>query len=127
MNEHEYHSYDSHECRSENFEECEHNDRPLADNSGYLFSIKYPKELSELITGNKHHRVTITFYDYNEGSMVDPIWFTYAHMDGGYASHHWGKLKGRFSDLELKAVAHETMAEDYRSVSEDYNKEDGRA
>ena len=35
--------------KAEDFEECQTDDRPLADNSGYLFNIKYPKELNEVV------------------------------------------------------------------------------
>ena len=114
--------------KAEDFEECAPGDRPLADDSGYLFSIDYPKELNVLLLGGRNtHRITITFYDFNKGSNKDPKWFTYAHVDGGFESHHWSVVKGQFSAMQLKAVAHELFAEDYRYVADSYAFPDGRA
>jgi len=116
--------------KAENFEECAPDDRPLADNSGYLFKVKYPKDLNDHILGSYDtHRITIAFYDLNKGSVKDPKWFTYAYVDGGtsYGSHHWSVTKGSYSEVELRAVAHELFAEDYRYVQSTYNMDDGRA
>ena len=114
--------------KAQDFEECAPDDRPLADNSGYLFTIKYPKELNNHLLGTSNkHRITITFYDLNKGSNKDPKLFTYAHVDGGYQAHHWSVVKGQFSTMQLKAVAHELFAEDYRYVDDSYNLYDGRA
>ena len=114
--------------KAEDFEECAPDDRPLADDSGYLFTIKYPKELNVLLLGPyKTHRIAINFYDFNKGSNKDPKWFTYAHVDGGFEAHHWSVVKGQFSTMQLKAVAHELFAEDYRYVDDSYNIRDGRA
>ena len=114
--------------KAEDFEECQPDDRPLADNSGYLFNIKYPKELNELLLGSSNkHRISITYYDFNKGSVKDPKWFTYSYVNGGYQTHHWSVTKGRFGELQLKAVAHELFAEDYRYVQSTYDLEDGGA
>ena len=114
--------------KAQDFEECEPDERPLADNSGYLFTIKYPKELNDFLLGTSNmHRITITFHLYNKGSVLDPQFFTYAYVDGGYQAHHWSVTKGSYSDVELKAVAHELFAEDYRYVQSTYNMDDGRA
>ena len=116
--------------KAEDFEDCAPDDRPLADNSGYLFTIKYPKELNALLLGSYNtHRISITFYDLNKGSVKDPKWVTYAYVNGGtsYGSHHWSFTEGRFSTVELKAVAHELFAEDYRYVQTTFDIRDGRA
>jgi len=114
--------------KAENFEECAPDDRPLADNSGYLFNIKYPKDLNDHLLGTSNeHRISISFYDFNKGSVKDPKWFTYAYVNGGYQAHHWSVTKGRYSEVELRAVAHELFAEDYRYVQSTYNLQDGRA
>ena len=116
--------------KAEDFEECAPDDRPLADNSGYLFKVKYPKDLNDHILGSINtHRITIAFYSYNKGSGNDPKMFTYAYVDGGisYGSHHWSVTKGSYSEVELRAVAHELFAEDYRYVQSTYNLQDGRA
>ena len=114
--------------KAQDFEECAPDDRPLADNSGYLFTIKYPKELNVLLLGSYNtHRITITFYDLNKGSVKDPKWVTYAYVNGGYQTHHWSFTEGRFSAVELKAVAHELFAEDYRYVQSTFDIRDGRA
>tara|TARA_R100001377_G_scaffold84252_1_gene67386 strand:- start:7335 stop:7754 length:420 start_codon:yes stop_codon:yes gene_type:complete len=111
--------------KAEDFEECQPDDRP--HETGYLFNIEYPKELNELLLGSNKHRISITYYDFNKGSINDPNWFTYSHVNGGYQAHHWSVTKGKFDEFLLKAVAHELFAEDYRYVQSAYNLEDGRA
>lgn len=114
--------------KAENFEECAPDDRPLADNSGYLFKVKYPKDLNDHLLGtSSKHRISISFYDLNKGSVKHPKWFTYAYVNGGYEAHHWSVTKGQYSEVELRAVAHELFAEDYRYVQSTYNLQDGRA
>lgn len=112
--------------KAEDFERCSVDDRPLADNSGYLFTIKYPKDLNDHLLGSGH-RISITFYDLNKGSVKDPKWFTYCYVNGGYEAHDWSVTKGQYSEVELRAVAHELFAEDYRYVQSTYNLQDGRA
>ena len=76
-------------------------------------------------------RLTILYHPtdqfYTIGIVNDPKLFTYAYVDGGYQAHHWSVTKGSYSEVELRAVAHELFAEDYRYVQSTYNMDDGRA